>query len=98
MDLKKEQAQVPPRLKITPDMMRSFKTLECVHCGEKIFRSGIIFKKISSLVSPTGKEELYPIEVMICDKCGSIPKELDIQNIIPEDMIAKEKKFNLNKK
>lgn len=47
----------------------------CSKCGSKVFREGIILKKVSAIVSPTGKEELYPIPVYVCDKCGAIPDE-----------------------
>lgn len=47
----------------------------CPKCGSKVFREAIILKKVSALVSPTGKEELYPIPVYVCDKCGTIPDE-----------------------
>ena len=47
----------------------------CSKCGSKVFREGLILKKVSALVSPTGREELYPIPVYVCDKCGAIPDE-----------------------
>ncbi len=47
----------------------------CPKCGSKVFREAIILKKVSALISPTGKEELYPIPVYVCDKCGTIPDE-----------------------
>lgn len=47
----------------------------CPKCGSKVFREAIILKKLPALVSPTGKEELYPIPVYVCDKCGTIPDE-----------------------
>jgi hypothetical protein len=42
--------------------------------GNMIWKSGMLFKKLSPLMSPTGKEELIPAEVIICEKCGMIPK------------------------
>jgi hypothetical protein len=42
--------------------------------GNMIWDSGMLFKKISPIVSPTGKEELIPAEVIICKKCGKIPR------------------------
>ena len=35
-----------------------------------------MFKKLSALVSPNGRESLIPIETFACIECGTIPKEL----------------------
>lgn len=42
--------------------------------GNMLWESGILFKKLSPLMSPSGKEELIPAEVIICKKCGKIPQ------------------------
>ena len=44
-------------------------------CGSKVFLEASVLKKVSSLVSPTGKETIYPIPVYVCAKCGEIPSE-----------------------
>lgn len=44
-------------------------------CGSKIFHEAVVLKKVSSLLSGTGKEELIPIPLYVCDKCGKIPEE-----------------------
>lgn len=41
-------------------------------CGHKLWKAVAIVKKISALVSPTGKETIVPIQVLACDKCGRI--------------------------
>jgi len=43
-------------------------------CGCKIFVPAVALKKVSALVSPTGKEEIIDIPVYICSKCGEIPQ------------------------
>jgi hypothetical protein len=46
---------------------------EC--CGEpQMFETYYMFKKVSALISPTGKEEHIPIEVIVCKKCGKVPE------------------------
>jgi hypothetical protein len=47
-----------------------------LECSDKntLFESKVLFKKISPLVSPSGKEELVPIEVIVCTKCGKVPR------------------------
>jgi len=75
------------RIPITPDIIRQSKTLTC-DCGGTLFHNGLIFKKISQFVSPTGKEELFPMEVIVCEKCGKIPTQFNAHNIIPEELLA----------
>lgn len=79
--------QQPPQVKITPDMMKNFKTVEC-DCGGKLFETGIILKKIPALVSPSGKEEIYPLEILVCKKCGKVPSDLNVGEMLPDDVIA----------
>jgi len=43
-------------------------------CGNHTFLPVYIFKKISAVLAPTGKEELIPMETYRCSACGSIPK------------------------
>jgi hypothetical protein len=76
------------RIPITPEIIRQSKNVIC-DCGGILFRPGLAFKKISQFVSPTGKEELYPIELLICEKCGKVPNEFNAHNIIPEELLAK---------
>ena len=47
----------------------------CPNCGNKVFVEAAILKKLSPILSPTGKEELYPIPVFVCSKCGTVPEE-----------------------
>ena len=44
-------------------------------CGCTVFHEAMVIKRVSALMSPTGKEELYPIPVLVCDKCGKVLKE-----------------------
>lgn len=76
------------RVSITPDVIRQSKNITC-DCGGILFRTGMMFKKISQFISPTGKEEVFPIEVLICEKCGKVPNEFNTQKIIPEELLAK---------
>tara|TARA_R110001592_G_C12900811_1_gene726604 strand:+ start:250 stop:495 length:246 start_codon:yes stop_codon:yes gene_type:complete len=49
--------------------------LVCDHCGAKVFREAKMFKRLSALVSPTGKDQIVPIPVFRCDECGHINDE-----------------------
>ena len=74
----------------TAEMMKSFASLEC-ECGGHLFHLGIVFKKISAIISPSGKEELYPMEVLICESCHKVPRTLPGSELLPEDVLAKTK-------
>jgi len=47
----------------------------CENCEGKFFRQVSAFKKLSALISPTGKEQIMPVPVFRCDECGHINKE-----------------------
>ena len=83
-----------PQIKITAEMMKNFKTVTC-DCGGMIFEQGVVFKKISALVSPTGREETHALEVMVCRACGKVPTELDHSNILPDEVKATPKVSSL---
>jgi hypothetical protein len=42
--------------------------------GNVLWDSSMLFKRISPLMSPSGKEELLPAEIIICKTCGKVPK------------------------
>jgi hypothetical protein len=55
--------------------------------GNKLFESKVLFKRISPLVSPSGKEEFVPLEVIVCSTCGKIPKFFyDRAKDVPEEL------------
>ena len=57
-------------------------------CGNEIFTGSVMFKKISALLSPSGKEEIYPIEVLMCTKCNKIPSFVSGNLNIPDEYKA----------
>ena len=44
-------------------------------CGCKTFASAAILKKVSKIVTMTGRDEIVDIPVYVCTKCGKIPQE-----------------------
>ena len=52
------------------------ETITCEECGNASFIQSFFLKRISPLVSPTGKEAIVPIQVFACGNCGSIPKNM----------------------
>ena len=59
-------------LNIAPHDM---KDIPCDNCGSKYFRQVTAFKRISALMSPTGKEQIVPVPTYRCDDCGYINEE-----------------------
>ena len=39
-------------------------------CGNMFFSEGFMMRKISAIMSPTGKEEIFNIPVPLCIVCG----------------------------
>jgi len=46
--------------------------LTCVNeeCGCPVFEQAYMIKRISALQSPTGREEIVPVPIMLCKACG----------------------------
>ena len=81
----------PGQVKIDPSLVRSSKMILC-DCGGAMFTPKMMLKKISPIVSPTGKEEVFPLNILVCDACGLVPNELNPENMIPKEYLAVKKK------
>jgi len=46
----------------------------CERCGNYTFEQIMLMKKVSALVSPTGKDAVVPIPTFACNACGNINK------------------------
>ena len=49
--------------------------ITCENCGNYTFQEVVLMKKVSALVSPTGKEAIVPIPTFSCNACGFINKQ-----------------------
>jgi|TARA_A100001515_G_scaffold138119_1_gene131416 hypothetical protein len=47
----------------------------CDECNSNAFHPAFLLRKVSALISPTGKETVIPIQVFACDSCGHINEE-----------------------
>jgi|TARA_E500000305_G_scaffold88813_1_gene75654 uncharacterized Zn finger protein len=56
----------------------SMKDIKCENCGCQFFRQVHAFKRVSALVSETGKEQIIPVPTFRCDECGFINEEFRI--------------------
>mgnify|MGYP003115450012 FL=1 len=62
----------PPPINIKPG---DLKDIVCESCECKYFRQVNAFKRVSALISPSGKEQIVPIPTFRCDDCGFINDE-----------------------
>jgi len=67
-DNSKEQQQ-PQSINLKAD---DLDDIVCENCDGQIFREASMFKRLSALLSPTGKEQIVPIPIFRCDDCGHI--------------------------
>ena len=60
----------PQKQKVQLDP-RSLETIKCrdENCGHNVFVKAFIMKRLSPLQDPNGQGGLFPLEMMICDKC-----------------------------
>jgi len=68
----RDKAGLNAQVNIKPE---DLKDIACENCGCKYFRQVNAFKRISALVSPTGKEQIVPVPTFRCDECGFINEE-----------------------
>jgi len=67
----------------------SLPTVKCDKCGNTSFQEALIMKKVSAILSETGKVGYYPIPVFSCTMCGHINQEF-----LPEQLRDKPKLTN----
>ena len=64
----------PPK-QVELDMSKA-DTVQCQECGNASFIQSFFLKKISALMSPTGKEAIIPVQVFSCGNCGTVPSKM----------------------
>jgi hypothetical protein len=57
---------------VTVDLSKDAIDLTCHECQNKTFKAVYVIKKISALLSPTGKVMHHPIAVFACSKCNTV--------------------------
>jgi hypothetical protein len=82
------------KVAITSEMVANAPTVTC-DCGGIVFSEKLVFKKMSALISPSGKEEMFPLNAMICEKCGKVPSIFDPNDMFPKELKATKNKLEL---
>lgn len=52
--------------------LKDMQEYKCDDCGSDKFKDVYMIKKISALVSPSGKEMLYPVQLFACLSCNHV--------------------------
>ena len=68
-----------PQQQINVDLSQA-DDITCEECGGTLFSPAFMIKRISALMSPTGKETLAPIQIFKCDGCSHV-NELFLQGL-----------------
>lgn len=50
----------------------SAQNVVCEKCGSKIFTPAYVLKRVSKLVSQSGRDEVLEIPLFVCAKCGEV--------------------------
>ena len=66
-----QSSQVP----ISASQLAQAESVVCESCGNHTFVGVMMMKRISPIISPTGKEAVVPIQTFACNACGFVNKE-----------------------
>jgi predicted nucleic-acid-binding Zn-ribbon protein len=53
----------------------------CEKCGGEAFQEALLLRRVSALLTGSGKEGYLPIQVFACAKCGHVNS-----NFVPEEV------------
>ena len=70
---KQKPLQQPQETQVQVDLSKA-DTIKCDDCGNYLFITANVIKRISPILSPTGQEALVPVQVYSCGNCGTVPK------------------------
>ena len=62
-----------PQQQVQVDLSKA-DTIKCDACGNYLFITSHVIKRISPIMSPTGQEAMVPVQVYSCGNCGKVPK------------------------
>ena len=66
-----KQKKPQPEVKVD---LKQADTVKCEDCGNYLFITAHVIKRLSPIISPTGQEALIPVQVYSCGNCGKVPK------------------------
>ena len=63
-----------PTATINESHLAQAESVSCEHCANQTFVGVVMLKRISPIISPTGKEAIVPIQTFACNACGFVNK------------------------
>ena len=63
----------PAQSEVKVDLKQA-DTVKCEDCGNYLFITAHVIKRLSPIISPTGQEALNPVQVYSCGNCAKVPK------------------------
>ena len=64
-----------PTATINESHLAQAESVTCDSCGNHTFVGVMLLKRISPIISPTGKEAIVPIQTFACNACGFVNKQ-----------------------
>ena len=64
----------PSKVPISASQLAQAESIACEHCANQTFVTVMMMKRISPIISPTGKEAVVPIQTFACNACGFVNK------------------------
>ena len=65
----------PSEVPITASQLAQAESVTCESCGNHTCVGVMMMKRISPIISPTGKEAVVPIQTFACNACGFVNKQ-----------------------
>ena len=62
----------PAAVPIKASLLAQAESITCESCGNHTFVTVMMMKRISPIISPTGKEAIVPIQTFACNACGFV--------------------------
>ena len=62
-----------PQTEVSVDLSKA-DTIKCDDCGNYLFITSYVIKKVSAIMSPNGQDVIAPVQVYSCGNCGVVPK------------------------
>lgn len=69
------QQQQGPKIDITQTLPIICDTPDC---GSDMFMTAMKFRKIPKLLAGAANDQIIPVQVFFCTKCGNVPKDFDL--------------------
>ena len=69
----KQKPLQPQETQVQVDLSKA-DTIKCDDCGNYLFITAHVIKRLSAIISPTGQEAMIPVQVYSCGNCGRVPK------------------------